>query len=238
MADVNSVLSRCCWWRYIIKAVSSIGATWHFGDSAESNKTANNRTGKCSQHKRHTCVNSYTSHVRSHKAISASSGFCWWWWFWEWSWARRSNWGDTRATKTGRGSCPFRDGHQENKSEFCYAAKNLFVIMLGMMIRLCAGILRSCGLIHGRDDIYHFFKASSQALLSPLMLLTQLALNWNFVCVFKPDHMDKISYVTYVKYWVFVGLFTKMRKRNYSQTSVHELNLFLKVVRKPKLFSQ
>jgi hypothetical protein len=38
----------------------------------------------------------------------------------------------------------------------------LFSVMLGMVIRPCAGILRSCGLIHGRDEIYHFFKASRQ----------------------------------------------------------------------------
>lgn len=164
MAEVNSVLSRCCRWWYFIQAVSSIRAAWHSGNSADSNKTGNDRTGKCSQHKCYTCISSYTSHSRSYedKDTSVSSGVCWWWWFWEWSWARRSNWCDTRATKTGRGSCLFHDGRQESKSEFCYAAKNLF-IMLGVVIRLCVGILRSCGFIHGGDEIYHFFRASGQA---------------------------------------------------------------------------
>jgi hypothetical protein len=55
MPEVNCVLLRCCWCWYFIKAVSSIRATGHFGTSADSNKTANNRTGKCRKHKCHAC---------------------------------------------------------------------------------------------------------------------------------------------------------------------------------------
>jgi len=181
MAEVNSVLSRCCWWWYFIKAVSSIRATWHSGNSADSNKTANDRTGKCSQHKRYTHINSYTSHSRSYKDKDTSfrSGAWWWWWFWEWSWARRSNWCDTRATKTGRGFWSFCDRRQESKSEFCYTAKNCFLLC---WVWWSGSVLEFWEVLVWFMAEMRFITSSKRpdGLSSPLMLLTQWALNWNY----------------------------------------------------------